>query len=220
MGLPVIVLTDGDVYGEHIAMVIKSGSANAAHLRELTVPDAKWVGVWATDIEKYKLPTIPMTESDIKRCYDLQKDPRYQDGIWKKELDVFLRLKRKAGVELVSYDKGFLEESFNWLSDPEVAYLTGTGPITKESQLAFFKSLPGRSDYVIWGVKINNQKAGAAGIILAGLHPVTAPIVAAAPVSVPPMSALHDVSNDFLFLLPPWRLLFCSLLDLFSLFTL
>lgn len=102
MGLPVIVLTDGDVYGEHIAMVIKSGSANAAHLRELTVPDAKWVGVWATDIEKYKLPTIPMTESDIKRCYDLQKDPRYEDGIWKKELDVFLRLKRKAELEAFS----------------------------------------------------------------------------------------------------------------------
>jgi DNA topoisomerase-6 subunit A len=102
MKLPVIVLTDGDVYGEHIAMVIKSGSANAAHLRELTVPDAKWVGVWATDIEKYKLPTIPMTESDIKRCYDLQKDPRYQDGIWKKELDVFLKLKRKAELEAFS----------------------------------------------------------------------------------------------------------------------
>ena len=99
MGLPVIILTDGDVYGEHIAMVIKSGSANAAHLRELTVPDAKWVGVWATDIEKYKLPTIPMTESDIKRCYDLQKDPRYESGIWKKELKVFLRLKRKAELE-------------------------------------------------------------------------------------------------------------------------
>lgn len=49
---------------------------------------------------------------------------------------------------------------------------------------------------------------------------MTAPIVAAAPVSVPPMSALHNVSNDFLFLLSPWRLLFCSLLDLFSLFTL
>ena len=80
-------------------MVIKSGSANAAHLRELTVPDAKWVGVWATDIEKYKLPTIPMTESDIKRCYDLQKDPRYESGIWKKELEVFLRLKRKAELE-------------------------------------------------------------------------------------------------------------------------
>ena len=102
MGLPVVILTDGDVYGEHIAMVIKSGSANAAHLRELTVPDAKWMGVWATDIDKYKLPTIPMTESDIKRCYDLQKDPRYQEGIWKKELEVFGKIKRKAELEAFS----------------------------------------------------------------------------------------------------------------------
>ena len=102
LGLPVIVLTDGDVYGEHIAMVIKSGSAQAAHLRELTVPDAKWVGVWATDIEKYNLPTIPMTESDIKRCHDLKKDPRYAEGIWRKELEVFLRIKRKAELEAFS----------------------------------------------------------------------------------------------------------------------
>ena len=102
MKLPVIVLTDGDVYGEHIAMVIKSGSANAAHLRELTVPDAKWVGVWATDIEKYKLPTIPMTESDIKRCYDLQKDPRYQDGVWKKELRCIFEIKKKSRIGSLS----------------------------------------------------------------------------------------------------------------------
>lgn len=102
LGLPVIILTDGDVYGEHIAMVIKSGSANAAHLRELTVPDAKWMGVWATDIEKYKLPTIPMTDADIKRCHDLKKDPRYQKGIWKRELDVFLKIKRKAELEAFS----------------------------------------------------------------------------------------------------------------------
>ena len=102
LGLPVIILTDGDVYGEHIAMVIKSGSANAAHLRELNVPDAKWVGVWATDIEKYKLPTIPMTESDIKRIYELQKDPRYQEGNWKKQLEVFLKIKKKAELEAFS----------------------------------------------------------------------------------------------------------------------
>ncbi len=102
LGLPVIILTDGDVYGEHIAMVIKSGSANAAHLRELTVPDAKWMGVWATDIEKHKLPTIPMTEADIKRCHDLRRDPRYQKGIWKRELEEFLRIKRKAELEAFS----------------------------------------------------------------------------------------------------------------------
>ncbi len=102
MKLPVVILTDGDVYGEHIAMVIKSGSANAAHLRELTVPDAKWLGVWASDIDKFKLPTIPMTESDIKRIYDLQKDPRYQEGIWKTELEIFLKIKRKAELEAFS----------------------------------------------------------------------------------------------------------------------
>ena len=68
-------------------------------MRELTVPDAKWVGVWATDIEKYKLPTIPMTESDIKRCYDLQKDPRYESGIWKKRVRSIFATKRKAELE-------------------------------------------------------------------------------------------------------------------------
>ena len=48
------------------------------HINRELVPDAKWVGVWATDIEKYKLPTIPMTEADIKRCYDLQSS----SGTW------------------------------------------------------------------------------------------------------------------------------------------
>ena len=48
LGLPVVILTDGDPWGMHIAMVIISGSANAAHLRELNTPDAKWSGVWAS----------------------------------------------------------------------------------------------------------------------------------------------------------------------------
>ncbi len=100
--LPVYILTDGDVYGEHIAMVIISGSVGAAHLRELTVPDAKWIGVWGSDIMKYKLPTIPMTEIDIKRIYELKKDPRYKGGIWQRELDVFLKLKRKSELEAFS----------------------------------------------------------------------------------------------------------------------
>jgi DNA topoisomerase-6 subunit A len=100
--LPVYILTDGDVYGEHIAMVIISGSVGAAHLRELTVADAKWIGVWGSDIIKYKLPTIPMTEIDIKRIYELKKDPRYKGGIWQRELDVFLKLKRKSELEAFS----------------------------------------------------------------------------------------------------------------------
>ncbi|MEM4298140.1 MAG: DNA topoisomerase IV subunit A [Nitrososphaerota archaeon] len=99
LNLPVYIFTDGDVYGEHIAMVIISGSANAAHLRELTIPTAKWLGIWGSDIIKYRLPSDPLTDADIKRIYELKKDPRYTGGIWQRELDVFLRIKRKSELE-------------------------------------------------------------------------------------------------------------------------
>jgi intein/homing endonuclease len=42
------LMHNSDPWGAHIAMVIKSGSANSAHLRELTTPDAVWLGVWAS----------------------------------------------------------------------------------------------------------------------------------------------------------------------------
>jgi len=97
--LPVYVMTDGDIYGEHIAMVIISGSANAAHLRDLAVPTGKWIGVWGSDIIKYKLPSIPLSDIDIKRVHELKRDPRYSGGIWARELDVFLKIKKKSELE-------------------------------------------------------------------------------------------------------------------------
>ncbi len=101
--LPVYIFTDGDPWGMHIAQVIISGSANAAHLRELTTPDAKWSGVWATDIVDYKLPTDPLDEVDIKRLYELQKDPRYkEDPLWQREIKTFMKIRRKAEQEAFS----------------------------------------------------------------------------------------------------------------------
>jgi len=102
LNLPVYVFTDGDPWGMHIAMVIISGSANAAHLRELNTPDAKWSGVWATDIVNYKLPTDPLDEVDMKRLYELQKDPRYKDPLWRREIKTFMKIKRKAEQEAFS----------------------------------------------------------------------------------------------------------------------
>jgi DNA topoisomerase-6 subunit A len=101
--LPVYIFTDGDPWGMHIAMVIISGSANAAHLRELTTPDAKWSGVWATDIVNYKLPTDPLDEVDMKRLYELQRDPRYkEDKLMQREIKTFMKNKRKAEQEAFS----------------------------------------------------------------------------------------------------------------------
>ena len=102
LNLPVFIFTDGDPWGMHIAMVIISGSANAAHLRELNTPDAKWSGVWATDIVNYKLPSDPLDEVDIKRLNELQRDPRYKDPLWLKEIKTFLKIKKKAEQEAFS----------------------------------------------------------------------------------------------------------------------
>jgi DNA topoisomerase-6 subunit A len=97
--LPVGILCDADPWGAHIAMVCKSGSANAAHLRELTTPDAVWLGVWASDIVKYKLPSDKLTEVDVKRLYELKADPRYTEKMWHEELDTFLKIKKKSEQE-------------------------------------------------------------------------------------------------------------------------
>ncbi len=102
LNLPVFVFTDGDPWGMHIAMVIISGSANAAHLRELNTPDAKWSGVWATDIVNYKLPTDPLDEVDVKRLCELMKDPRYKDPLWRREIKTFMKIKKKAEQEAFS----------------------------------------------------------------------------------------------------------------------
>jgi len=102
LDLPVYVFTDGDPWGMHIAMVIISGSANAAHLRELTTPDAKWSGVWASDIVDYKLPSDPLTDIDVKRLYELQKDPRYEGELWQREIKTFFKIKKKAEQEAFS----------------------------------------------------------------------------------------------------------------------
>jgi len=102
LGLPCYIFCDADPWGMHIANVIISGSANAAHLRDLNTPNAKWCGVWASDIQEYKLPSDPLTDLDIKRLYELEKDPRYDGKLWKQEIASFLKYKRKAEQEAFS----------------------------------------------------------------------------------------------------------------------
>jgi DNA topoisomerase-6 subunit A len=83
-------------------MAIMSGSPNAAHLRDLATPDAKWRGVWASDIVKYDLPSDPLTDVDVKRLHELKGDPRYTGKLWQKEVKTFLKIKKKAEQEAFS----------------------------------------------------------------------------------------------------------------------
>ncbi|HLI46385.1 MAG TPA: DNA topoisomerase IV subunit A [Geobacterales bacterium] len=102
LGLPVYVLTDADPWGMHIARVIISGSAISAHIPELATPDAKWLGIYATDIKKFGLPSIPLTQLDLHRLETMKRDPRYEDGLWRNQLEEFSKIKVKAELEAFS----------------------------------------------------------------------------------------------------------------------
>lgn len=102
LNLPVIIFCDADPWGMHIAQVIISGSTNAAHLKELTTPDAKWAGVWASDIVDFKLPGEKLNELDLKRLRELEKDPRYGESLWRKQIQVFNEIQKKAEQEAFS----------------------------------------------------------------------------------------------------------------------
>jgi len=102
LGLPIFILCDADPWGMAIAVTIICGSANAAHLRELATLEARWMGLYSTDIRRYKLPYERLTEIDIKRVYDMRKDPRYNDEPWKSQIDDFLKHKNKCELEAFS----------------------------------------------------------------------------------------------------------------------
>jgi len=97
LGLPIYLFCDGDPFGYHIGMVIISGSAKLAYINhELAVPDAKYIGVTASDIVKYDLPTDKLRELDIARLKQLLKDPRYNTEFWQTEIKKMTELGKKA----------------------------------------------------------------------------------------------------------------------------
>ncbi|MHA2261748.1 MAG: DNA topoisomerase IV subunit A [Candidatus Thorarchaeota archaeon] len=100
--LPVFIFTDGDPWGMHIARVIMAGSANSAHIRNLTIPAAKWIGVTPQDIADYSLPTEPMNNADLKRLDELVRDIRYSKREWQEYIEKFRDLQAKAEQQAFS----------------------------------------------------------------------------------------------------------------------
>lgn len=67
-------------------------------------------------------------------------------------------------VEFVPYSSEFLNLSWEWLNDPEIKSLTMTPDFSYDDQISFFHGLPFRSDYKIFGIVVNEEKAGACGL--------------------------------------------------------
>lgn len=68
-------------------------------------------------------------------------------------------------LKLVEYDKTYFDLSKEWLSDSELNHLIHAGELPSDDErLAWFESLPDRSDYLIWGVDYNEQPIGVSGL--------------------------------------------------------
>lgn len=98
--LPVYVFVDGDPYGfANIYRTLKVGSGNAAHINEFfCVPKATFLGITPDDIVKYKLPTHPLKEVDIKRAKDaLKNDPFIlKEKRWSQAFEQLLKMGVRA----------------------------------------------------------------------------------------------------------------------------
>ncbi len=104
--IPVYVFTDGDPYGyANIYRTLKVGSGNNAHLNEyFCVPQASYLGVTPDDIDRYKLPTHPLKEVDIKRARDaLKNDSFFQEHKdWAKAVDKMLSKGQRVEQQALS----------------------------------------------------------------------------------------------------------------------
>lgn len=67
-------------------------------------------------------------------------------------------------IELVPYDESFLELSWRWLKDYEIQEMTMTPQISRQEQVEFYKSLPSRQNYIIFGIMFGDEKIGACGL--------------------------------------------------------
>ena len=67
-------------------------------------------------------------------------------------------------VSFVEFDHRFLQQSFFWLTDPEIKKLTDTPDISRDRQEQWFRSLPAKKDYYIRGILVGNEPIGAVGI--------------------------------------------------------
>jgi len=104
--LPIYVLADFDPWGFYIYSVLKYGSINLAHMSDtMTLPNAKFLGIMADDIEKYKLKKhlIAFKEVDIKRIKQLQNYDWFKTHKkWQRQFKLMLQMKAKAEIQALS----------------------------------------------------------------------------------------------------------------------
>ncbi len=114
MKLPVIVFTDGDPWSFRIFASVAYGAIKTAHISEfLATPSAEYIGITASDIENYELPTDKLTDMDVRALNAELKDPRFNDSFWRGEIELMLKLNKKAEQQaLAKYGLDYVTDTY------------------------------------------------------------------------------------------------------------
>jgi DNA topoisomerase-6 subunit A len=104
--LPVYVLADFDPWGFYIYSVLKFGSINLAHISETqAIPNAKFLGITADDIEKYGLSKHfikfkDVDQSRLKQMADYDWFKKNKD--WQRQFKLMKQYGAKAEIQALS----------------------------------------------------------------------------------------------------------------------
>ena len=113
-GLPVATFTDGDPWSFRIHASIAYGAIKTAHISEyLATPSTEFVGITASDILHYELPTDKLTDKDINALNAELTDPRFNDSFWKSEIETMLEIGKKAEQQaLAKYGLDYVTDKY------------------------------------------------------------------------------------------------------------
>ncbi len=118
LDLPVYCLLDCDPWGHYIYSVIKQGSISLAYESErMAIPDAKFLGIRASDYERYDLSEdvqIALTDRDIQRAKQIAAYPWFEHKRpWQLEIKKMLSNRFKMEVEsLITKDISYVTEVY------------------------------------------------------------------------------------------------------------
>ena len=118
LGLPVYCLLDCDPWGHYIYSVIKQGSINLAfESQRMAVPDAKYIGLRASDFERCELSDdvkIALNDRDVTRAKQIAAYPWFKEKKhWQREIKSMLRNGFKMEVEsLITKDISYVTDTY------------------------------------------------------------------------------------------------------------
>ncbi|HKV89993.1 MAG TPA: DNA topoisomerase IV subunit A [Thermoplasmata archaeon] len=112
--LPVVVFTDGDPWSFRIFASVAYGAIKTAHISHyLATPQAEFLGVTASDIENYELPSDQLTDVDIRALQAELTDPRFKTAEWRSEIELMLKNGKKAEQQsLAKYGLNYVTDTY------------------------------------------------------------------------------------------------------------